>query len=145
MNRLELLKLNSKEQYKDYFVKNYCNKKIYTFSGILVKFYEDQFEHAFYESANHQKIDKSIFSYERAERIEWIENVLKDRKTQLYIGWNRDKKKYNENRRVSIISPEDYVVILNIINENEEKFITAYLANITTARNIRKGPKWAKK
>lgn len=145
MTRLNLLKLNGKEEYKDYFVKKYCNRKIYTFSGIRVKFYEDQFEHAFYESSNHKKRDKSIFSYKRAERIEWIENVLKDRTAQLYIGWDRDKKKYNENRRVSIISPEDYVVIINIINENEAKFITAYSANITTARNIRKGPKWAKK
>lgn len=68
MTRLNLLKLNSKEEYRNYFIKKYCNNEIYTFSGIKVKFYEDQFEHAFYESANHKKRDKSIFSYERAEK-----------------------------------------------------------------------------
>ena len=145
MKRLELLKFATKEQYKEYFIQRYCKREIYTFSGIKVKFYEDQFEHAFYESANHKKRDKSIFSIKRAERINWIEYVLKNEKAELYVGWNRDKKRYNANRRVSIISPENYVVILNIIDENEAKFITAYLADITTARNIRKAPKWVKK
>lgn len=110
-----------------------------------MKFYEDQFEHAFYESLNHLKRDKSIFSIERAKHMDWIEEVLKNKNAELYVGWNRDKKKYNYNRRVSIISPENYVVILNVINEVEAKFITAYPANIITARNIRKGPKWTKK
>lgn len=145
MTRLELLEFNNKEEYKVYFIEEYCKKSIYTYSGIRVRFYEDQFEHAFYESENHKKRDKSIFSHERARRISWIKYVLNNPKAQLYVGWNRDKKKYNYNRRVSIISPENYVVILNIINANEAKFITAYLANNSTAINIRKGPKWTKK
>lgn len=110
-----------------------------------MKFYEDQFEHAFFESINHQKRDKSMFSIERAERIDWIKQVLENEKSELYIGWDRDKKRYNEQRRVSIISPENYVVVINMIKEDKAKFITAYPASYTTAKNIRKAPKWHNK
>lgn len=137
-----LLKLETQEEYKQHFVEKYCNRKIYTFSNIRVKFYEDQFEHAFFASANRKERDKSIFSIERAERMDWIEDVLSDKQAEIYIGWDRDKKEYNNKRRVSIISPENYVVILNIINEKEAKFITAYIASRTNARKIRSAPIW---
>jgi len=141
----ELLHLETQEEYKKHFIEKYCTRKINTFSGIPVKFYEDQFEHAFFASANRKKRDKSIFSTERAERMDWIENVLLDPEAESYVGWDRDKKKYNRNRKVSIISPENYVVILNIINENQAKFITAYVASKTNAKKIRSAPVWENK
>ncbi len=76
---MTILQLKTQEEYKKYYIKEYCNKQIYTFSGILVKFYKNQFEHAFFESANHQKRDKSIFSIERAKRMKWIKEVLEDK------------------------------------------------------------------
>lgn len=141
---MQLLHLSTIEEYKNFFIENYCNKEIFTYDNLIVKFYPDQFEHAFYESENHKKRDKSIFSYERAERITWIREVLQDEKAQMYIGWDRDKKKYNENRRISIITPENYVVVLNIVNKNKAKFITAYVASKTNAQKIRSAPKWKK-
>ncbi len=140
-----LLRLETQEEYKKHFIDKYCNGKIYTFSNIRVKFYEDQFEHSFFESMNRQKRDKSIFSKERAERMDWIEEVLLDRNAEIFVGWDRDKKKYNTTRRVSIISPENYVVILNIIKEKEAKFITAYVASKTNAKKIRSAPIWKNK
>lgn len=70
---------------------------------------------------------------------------MQNRNSEIYIGWDRDKKKYNPNRRVSIISPENYVVVINMITDNKAKFITAYPAGYTTAKNIRKAPKWTNK
>lgn len=139
---MEKLYFETEKEYKEYFIKNYCEKEIYTYSGINVKFYEDQFEHCFFESKNFKKRDKSIFSKERAERIKWIKEVLENEEAELYVGWDRDKKVYNFNRRVSIISPENYVVIINIINEKKAKFITAYVASQTNAKKIRNNPKW---
>lgn len=72
--------------------------------------------------------------------MDWIEAVLLDKQAQIYIGWYIDKKKYNNKRRVSVISPEDYVVILNMIKEKEAKFITAYVASKTNAKKIRSAP-----
>lgn len=74
----------------------------------------------------------------------WIRSVLEDKEAQMYIGWDRDKKKYNEDRRISIITPENYVVVLNIIAEDKAKFITAYVASKTNAQKIRSAPKWKK-
>ena len=48
---MNLLKFDSEIKYKKHFIKKYCEREIYTFSKMRVKFYEDQFEHSFYESA----------------------------------------------------------------------------------------------
>ena len=133
--------LSSPEEYKKYYVKKYCKNELWTFDGIKVKFYEDQFEHAFYESSNKVKRNKDVFSIDRAKRIDWIEYVLKNPKAELHLGWDRDKKRFNKDRRVAIISPEDYVVIIRINSNNTAKFITAYYAN-NSAKEIRKMPRW---
>ncbi len=62
--------LSTPDEYKKYYVEKYCKKGIQTFDGIEVKFYEDQFEHAFYESSNKLKRNKDIFSMDRALRID---------------------------------------------------------------------------
>ena len=142
---MELLILKTVEEYKKFFIDNYCNKDIYCYDGMKVKFYEDQFEHAFYESKNYKKRDKSIFSEERAQRIPWRKEVLMNESIEIYVGWDRDKKQYNENRRISIITPENYVVVLNVIDKMKAKFITAYVASKTNAEKIRSAPKWNKK
>ena len=99
-----------------------------------------------FESKNKKERDKSIFSIKRAERIDWIEYVLKSEEAELYVGWNRDKKEYRKDRRIAIISPENYVVIITLLKDNNAKFITAYLADSpNTAKLIRKNPKWTKK
>lgn len=141
---MQLLYLKNVEEYKKYFIEKYCNREIYTYTGIKVNFYEDQFEHCFYESENKKKRDKSIFSFERAQRMDWIKKVLLDKNAETYVGWDRDKKRYNYSRRVSIITPENYVVILNIISEKKAKFITAYVASKTNALKIRNAPRWDK-
>jgi len=93
MNKIpELIHLSTIEEYKSYFVDKYCKKELMTFDGISVKFYEDQFEHAFYESSDKKKKNKDVFSIDRATRIDWIEYVLKNPKAQLCLGWDRDKK-----------------------------------------------------
>ncbi len=143
MNKVpDFVTLSTPEEYKKYYTNKYCKNGLQTFDGIKVKFYEDQFEHAFYESSNKLKRNKDIFSVDRALRIDWIEYVLKNPNAELHLGWDRDKKKYNKDRRVAIISPEDYVVIIRINNNNTTaKFITAYYAD-NSASEIRKMPLW---
>lgn len=84
-----------------------------------------------------------FFSIERAKRIDWIEYVLKNPNAELHLGWDRDKKKYNKDRRVAIISPENYVVVIRIFDDNKADFITAYYAN-NSANKIRNMPLWTK-
>lgn len=82
---MNLLELKNEREYKQHFIEKYCKREIYTFSKIRVKFYEDQFEHSFYESADRKKRDKSIFSFERARRMDWIEEVLLNENVELYV------------------------------------------------------------
>ena len=56
----------------------YCRKVIHTHDGIRVRFYEDQFDHAFYESTNRKKANKDALSYARLEKMLWIKDVLAD-------------------------------------------------------------------
>ncbi len=118
------------DEYRQIFVDLYCdlNKPIITFDGITVKFYADMFEHAFYESSNWKKGDKSLFSYNRAEKIFWIKDALEDSSAILKTGWEKSTKSYNKSRRVAIVK-NNYVVIIWIKNNKEAKFITAYEAD----------------
>ncbi|WP_142413865.1 hypothetical protein [Hathewaya massiliensis] len=142
--RPPLVIYKTSHEYKKHFINKYCSLQIETFDGYQVKFYEDMFEHAFYESSNRRGI-KDVFSQKRAERIDWIESVLKDENAELYMGYDNKNKTNDNNRRVAIISEDDYVVIIKIIKDLKAKFITAYVADSPhTALAIRKNPKWVK-
>ena len=139
----KLLNLATPDDYKNHFINKYCKSKIQTYDGIIVKFYAQQFEHSFYESSNKKKRNKDVFSLDRALRIDWIEYVLKNPKAELHLGWDRDTKKYNTNRRVAIISPENYVVVIRLYDDKKADFITAYYAD-NSATKIRNMPFWPK-
>lgn len=132
------------QEYKNHYIDVYCrNGPIKTFDGIDVYFYNDQFEHAFFESSNF-KGNKDIFSLNRAQRIDWIKAVLYDPTAELYVGHDSQTKAYSNDRRVAIINDDDYVVIIRTAGIRA-KFITAYLADSPrTALQIRSNPKWTK-
>lgn len=140
-----LVKYNSIDEYRKHFENKYCCDVIETFDGYQVKFYEDMFEHAFFESSDRNG-SKDVFSSIRAERIDWIEHVLKDKNAELYMGYDNKKKRNDNSRRVAIINEDNYVVIIQIIRDVKAKFTTAYVADSPkTANLIRKNPKWVKK
>lgn len=112
---------------RDLWRDQYClpHLDIQTIDGISVKFYEDMFDHCFYESDNRKERDKSILSYNRLEKMLWIKDTLMDPQARLKIGWDRDSKSYTLKKRVALIK-ENYVVIIRIIKQSKAKFITAY-------------------
>ncbi|QPA31640.1 hypothetical protein [Thermaerobacillus caldiproteolyticus] len=139
----DLLILDSEADYKQYYIEEYCNKDIYTHDGIKVKFPPNQFEHSFFESANRRQKDKSIFSRERAERLSWIKKVLNDPSLQLYAGWDSKKRRYDHTRRVCLVTPDRYVVILRMINPRLASFVTAYVIdNDDNLAKIKASPIW---
>ena len=104
----------------------YCLKEIETFDGISVKFYEDMFDHCFYESENRKEKDKSILSLNRLEKMLWIKDTLQDPSAILKKGWNTKRKEFFENRRVSIVK-DNYVVIIMFVGFLKAKFIVLAL------------------
>lgn len=135
------LRGKSIDEYHSIFEEIYCKEGITTFDGILVKFYSEMFEHAFYESANKLPGDKSLFSYNRAEKILWIKDTLEDPTAILKKGWLRKKKTYTNSRRVAIVK-NNYVVIIEIYRKNKARFITAFEAYNSVGK-IMKAPDWS--
>lgn len=103
----------------------YCDKEICTFDNVFVKFYEDMFDHVFFESFNKIRKDKSILSFNRLEKIYWIKETLHDRDAILKKGWDNERKEYFKDRRVAIVKG-NYVVIIRFIGMLKAKFVTAY-------------------
>jgi hypothetical protein len=106
----------------------YCVKEIITFDNVHVKFYEDMFDHVFYESANRIKKDKSILSYNRLEKIYWIKEVLLDKDAILKKGWDNENKEYFRDRRVAIVKG-NYIVVIRFTGLLKAKFVTAFEKN----------------
>ena len=140
-----LVHYSTESKYYDHFCKVYCNpnKPIYTFDNIRVDFYPTQFKHAFHESLNRAKGDKSIFSSKRAERINWIKWALENRNAKLYQGWDKNKGRYRLDRRVCVVN-RNYIVVIQLKpSRKESSFITAFLADSDRSlQQILRSPKW---
>lgn len=132
--------LPDEKDYKNYYINKYCNNEIITFDGIKVKFYDEQFDHAFYESSL-KNGTKDVFSLERAKRIDWIEYALQNKdNVELYKGYNKRNKSYTISRRVHSIDSEDYVVVILFTSNTTAKFLTAYYAD-NSGSKIKNSPK----
>lgn len=134
------LRGKSIEEYRSIFDETYCKVPITTFDGISVKFYSNMFDHAFYESDNKKERDKSLFSYNRAEKIMWIKETLEDPTAILKQGWIKKTKKYSNSRRVAIVK-NNYVVVIVLYGVRRARFITAYEA-YDSIDKILKSPDW---
>ncbi len=116
---------HSEDELRDIWRKEYCEQIIVTFDNVLVKFYEDMFDHAFFESAERVEKNKSILSLNRLEKIYWIKDTLQDRDAILKKGWDKSRKKYFKDRRVAVVKG-NYVVIIRFLGLLKAKFVTAY-------------------
>ncbi len=119
----------------------YCQQEIETFDGVKVKFYEDMFDHCFYESNNRELKDKSILSLNRLEKIHWIKDTLMDTAAILKKGWDSKNKKHFTDRRVAIVKG-NYVVIIRFVGLLKAKFVSAYQKE--DIENILSGPDFEK-
>lgn len=140
-----LVRLNSEDEYRRWFLTKYCSgRPVVTHDGIPVKFREHHFQHAFYEAANRLRGDKSAFSIERAERIDWIEAALADSTAERYVGYDKRKKRAMPFRVVSV-SNGNYVVIIEMEKKGCAAFVTAFCAGPRTLAQIRSNPEWSRK
>lgn len=124
----------------------YCDKAkpISTTDNVLVSFFEDMFDHCFYESYNRKERDKSILSYNRLEKMLWIKATLTDPDSLLKQGWDRDSKTHDNSRRLAMIKG-NYVVIIRFTGFLKAKFVTAYeLQEDQNIKKIVESPDWVR-
>lgn len=107
-------------------------------------FYDDNFNHAFYESTDrrqgiHKSKKKDVLSPRRLARFYWIKDVLRDPDADLYVGYESKTKSYTRSKRVAVVK-NNYVVVIQIYADKKAKFITAYVADESIDK-IKNGPK----
>ena len=128
--------------FRDIWHKEYCQQRILTFDGTKVAFYDNQFDHAFYESSgrNDPSRKKDTLSPMRCARIRWIRLTLEDPTAELYEGY---ESKTHRQKRVAVVK-DKYVVIIQIYAPQKARFITAYVADNSIGK-IKNSPRWSKK
>ena len=147
MNYPPFVKYATPEEYRLHFERVYCRGPTATFDGVAVRFRKGNFEHDFFESSNRDDV-KDLFSWRRAERIDWIKAALQDASCELYQGWDRKKRRYDPARRVAIVMG-NYVVVIAMVGPRDADFVTAYVVTEpgrpgrpSALDRIRQGPKW---
>jgi hypothetical protein len=139
----QFLLLGDESAYRQLYVDEYCNKEIKTHEGIRVMFPRHQFDHAFFKSSSRRAQDKSIFCMERAKRILWIKKALLDPALGLYAGWDSKRKVYDQSRRVCLVTPDSYAIVLRITGNLRSSFVTAYLIDDPSVETkIKSSPVW---
>ncbi|GAB6179936.1 hypothetical protein JCM14036_12550 [Desulfotomaculum defluvii] len=140
-----LIELANEEEYRQYYKEKYCREGVFTHDGLLVRFRPDQFGHAFFVSQDRRISDKSIFSKDRALRIGWIKKALADPSLIMYAGWDSKKKRYDHTRRVCLVTPDSYVIVLRLASDKVAIFVTAYIIDDPVVEDkIKSGPLWNK-
>lgn len=119
----------------------YCSHPICTFDGISVRFRKNAFSHCFYQSTRRNEV-KDAFDRSRAERIDWIQATLQDPRANLFVGWDKKKKCYDNTRRVALVMG-NYVVIIRFTGALSAEFVTAYLVDtIANLNKIKASPRY---
>jgi len=129
------------EDFRQIWKEQYCAEPIETFDGVMVSFYEDMFDHVFFESDSNKPGDKSILSLNRLEKILWIKSALQDPDAVLKTGWDKSTKSYFDNRRISIVKG-NFVVVIRFTGFLKAKLVTAYEKN--DIENIMQSPDFDK-
>lgn len=131
----------SEAELRKIWSEEYCQKEIYTFDNVRVLFFDEMFDHVFFESSNRFMKDKEILTLNRLEKIHWIHDTLKDPDAILKKGWDAKKKEFYKDRRVAIVKG-NYVVIIRFIGHLRAKLVTAYEKN--DIENILNNPDFVK-
>lgn len=135
--------LNDEDEYKEYYMSELCSSPIDCFDNLSVKFRPERFNHAFYERSKRYYKHKDVFSIERAKRMSWIKTCLQDDTITPLAGYDKRRKKYDHSRRVSFITPDNFVVVIRLINPEEAQFVTCFVPdNPYVTEKIRKSPLW---
>lgn len=141
-----LLIYASAGEYKRHYERQYQRGNIRTFDDIRVYFQPQKFGHAFYKNSLNKKGAKDEFAPERAQRMDWIRATLLHPEAKIYMGWNKEDKCYQEDRRVSVVYGEFVVVIelsINLKGELKGNFVTCYIADQSMDK-IAGSPVWDK-
>jgi len=74
--------------------------------------------------------------------MDWIKTALQDSTADLYVGWDR-KRRRNDSRYRVAVALRDYVVVIRMTGRLKAIFVTSYVADTeSTIVRIRRSPRW---
>jgi len=136
-----LLHLPDEAAFRAHFEAEYvCGLPVVTYDGIRIRFYANQFDHAFYTSST-PKSGKDTFNLDRAQRMDWIRVVATDPGMEVY----RRVMPGGKVRRIMLEPRKQYVVVCEILSSDPTQavFITAYSVTSKSAlAKMRSNPRW---
>ncbi|MCY4006119.1 MAG: hypothetical protein OXE84_04725 [Rhodobacteraceae bacterium] len=139
-----LLSLADETQYRQYFLNNFVHDNVTTHHGIRVHFKTNDFDHAFYESSQRDRV-KDRFSQDRSQRMKWINFTLSDSNADWFQGWIKLRRCYDVTRSVAV-AYGDFVVVTEFrANRDGEwvaKSVICYVADNRITK-IRQSPPWS--
>lgn len=123
--------------YRRVYLETYVKKpngeipQFHDWTGAQVNFPPWQFNHAFSKSDSYREgLDHDSFSFERAKRILWIQEVIQASKGTVYryIQSRESDRGKRVKRRSFLVIEENYLVVLNdpCAEGKPFQFITAY-------------------
>lgn len=136
-----LVQYATQQEYRSHFERVYCRGPVCCFDGITVRFRKGDFDHCFFESSRRDGVKDQFYSL-RAQRIDWIKAALQDGQADLFIGWDRKRRRYDRDRRVTLVM-DNYVVVIRLLRATKARFVTAFVADSQrTLEHIQNGPRW---
>ena len=143
-----LLNLSDEADYRRHFDLSYVRgSAVVTPDGIWVRFYPEQFDHAFYDHAYHGKSSpqaqrRDTFDFQRAERMDWLRAVLTDPSVERY----RDIRHSKGFWCVVVEPTTPYVVAFKLMKRQppQARFITAFVVDRPWEylQKVRRMPTW---
>jgi hypothetical protein len=139
-----LLHLPDAKAYHAYFQAEYVARSpVITYDGIQVRFFANQFTHAFFRDSTRGANDKAVFDWDRAKRMVWIRPVLSDPSLDV----RRRTMDDGQTRRVVLHPRARYVVVVQLYDDNPLRavFITAFWIrdpNSSSLGKIQSNPPW---
>ncbi|HVA47716.1 MAG TPA: hypothetical protein VNH11_15205 [Pirellulales bacterium] len=132
--------------YREHFERCYVKVAggMKTFDGIVVQFFPEMFDHAFFESSDRRNPTKDVFCTERAKRIDWIRFALESDAAEIFETLHESGTK----RRLTLVAG-NYLVVIQLDERvtKRARFITAYIHDHPD--RVRRGPRnkriWPKK
>jgi hypothetical protein len=131
----------TEEEFREMWRSHYCRRAIFTFDGIRVRFYDSNFDHAFYESSDRRQANKDMLSRRRLSRILWIKDALEDPEAEIHVGYLSKSLFQSGKRRVTLVKG-NYVVVIQLYKDNEANFITAFVGDEEKIKKVKSDPLW---
>jgi hypothetical protein len=122
-----LVSYATEDEYREHYRRCYVDATppILTVDGVPVRFFDEVFDHAFFDASDRRTGNKDRFSIARAQRIDWIRFAIEEGGRVEYFEWTDDQG----HPRRELLLGGAYLVVLQFRGKarNWAKFITAFL------------------